>query len=192
MSRKKFLGLVPLLVIAAFAATPVAAQAENVNKCEEGGTCPRILQNGLETGLEGTAKLNVISWGTLQLENSKLGLITCKNAFGGTASDPGVKGAGDARAIGEVQGYTAYGCKGPLCEVAGEPVEVTPLGQAANPVTKAKETVGRITVPWETKVAEPVLNEWALVSGNKLKNEKQSDSGLSAQHRLWLRNSREN
>jgi len=172
MNRKTFLGLVPLLVIVAFAVTPVGAQAEEVGKCGEGGTCPRILQNGLETKLEGGKLLPIVSWGTLKLENSKLGLITCRNVFGGFATDPGVKGPGDARGEGLVNGYAAYNCIGPLCEVAGEPVEVTPLGQASNPVTKAKETVGRITVPWQSHIFEPKAKEWQLVVGDKLKDEK--------------------
>ena len=144
MNRKTFLRLAPLLVIGALAVSAVAAQA-----------APRILANGSETKLENGKKLPVMSWGTLKLENSKLGLITCKNAFGGLAEDPGVKGPGDLPGQGTVQGYAAYNCTGPLCEVAGEPVEVTPLGKATNPVTKAKETVGRITTPWETVVNEP-------------------------------------
>jgi hypothetical protein len=170
MTKKKFLSLVPALVIAVLAVSPVAAQAENVNKCEEGGTCPRALVNGSEPAEN--ENVPVMSWGTLQLVNTKLGLITCRNAFGGFIKNPGPKGAGDKRAEGEVNGYAAYACKGPLCELAGEPVEVTPLGQASNPVTKVKETVGRITVPWEGKLLEPLAKTWKLDVGNKLKNEK--------------------
>jgi len=157
MNRKTFLRLAPLLVIGALAVSAVAAQA-----------APRILANGSETKLENGKKLPVMSWGTLKLENSKLGLITCKNAFGGLAEDPGVKGPGDLPGQGTVQGYAAYNCTGPLCEVAGEPVEVTPLGKATNPVTKAKETVGRITTPWETVVNEPEPGKWKLKVGNKV------------------------
>jgi hypothetical protein len=171
MKRKTLLGLVPLVVIAALAVSPVAAQAENPFKCEEGGTCPRILQNGTEEKLSGGAKLPILSWGTLQLENSKLGLITCKNAFGGSATDPGAAGPGDARGAGEVLGYTAYGCSSTVCEAGGEPVEVTPLGKGTNPLTKAKEVVQRITVPWETSVLEPKEKEWKLHVGNKVNKE---------------------
>jgi hypothetical protein len=54
-----------------------------------------------------------------------------------------------------------------LCDLAGEPAEVTPLGQASNPVTKAKETVGRITTPWEAVVTEASEKEWKLKMGNR-------------------------
>ena len=155
MRRKTFLGLVPLLVIAALAVTPVGAQA-----------APRILQNGSEAKLENGKLLPILSWGTLTLENSKLGLIKCKNAFGGVATDPGVAGSGLA-GEGKVQGYAAYNCTGAACELAGEPVEVTPLGEATNPVTKTKEDVGRITTPWEAHVTEPSAGVWTLKTGNK-------------------------
>jgi hypothetical protein len=41
------------------------------------------------------------------------------------------------------------------------------LGQASNPVTKSKETVGRITAPWEAVLNEPKEKEWKLKIGNK-------------------------
>jgi hypothetical protein len=39
-------------------------------------------------------------------------------------------------------------------------------------VTKAKETVGRLTTPWEGNIQEPKEREWKLHIGNKLKNDK--------------------
>src|SRR5439155_19761726 len=69
--------------------------------------------------------------------------------------------------------FSAYNCTAPGCELAGQPVEVTPLGQASNPVTKTKETVGRITTPWGGVVNEPKEKEWRLKIGNKAKTETQ-------------------
>jgi hypothetical protein len=89
-----------------------------------------------------------------------------------TASDPGLKGPGNKRGEGSVEGWTFYQCKGPVCEVGSETIEMYPLGQASNPVTKTKETVGRITTPWEANIQEPKAKEWQLHIGNKLKNEK--------------------
>src|SRR5207247_1706626 len=42
-----------------------------------------------------------------------------------------------------------------------------PLGEGINPVTKAKETVGRITTPWEFHVTEPAPGQYGLRLGNK-------------------------
>lgn len=157
MNRKKVLGLAPLLVIAVFAVAAAGAQA---------ATSPRILQNGSEAKLENGAKLPLLSWGTLTLENSKLGLIKCENAFGGYASDPGVKGEGDLPGEGKVLGYTAYNCKSEVCEAALGKVEVTPLGQTENEL-KEVVTVERITTPWEAHVNEPSPGTWKLKVGNK-------------------------
>ena len=129
-----------------------------------GGTGPRILQNGAEAKLENGKLLPILAWGTLTLEQGKLGLIKCKYAFGGVATDPGVAGVGDLPGEAKMQGFSAYNCTGPGCELAGQPVEVTPLGQASNPVTKTKDTVGRITTPWGGVVNEPKEKEWRLRS----------------------------
>jgi hypothetical protein len=133
----------------------------------EASPAPRFLQNGTESKLENGEKLPVLSWGTLALENSKLGAINCKYAIGGVATDPGTKGTGDLPGEAKIQGYRPYSCTGPACELAGEPVEVTPLGQASNPATKTKETVGRITKAWEAVLIEPKVGEWKLKIGNK-------------------------
>jgi len=154
MKRKIYLGLAPLLVIALLGAMAGAAQA-----------APRILQNGTEKKLEEGAHFPILSWGVLQLENSKLGLIECHNAFGGYATDPGKKGSGKP-GEGKVEGYTAYGCTSPICEAALGKVVVTPVGKE-----EAKK-VERITVaePWEAVITEPVPSseKWTLKVGNKL------------------------
>jgi len=151
MKRKIYLGLAPLLVIALLGAMAGASQA-----------APRFLQNGTEKKLEEGAHFPILSWGVLKLNNSKLGLIECHNAFGGYATDPGKKGSGKP-GEGKIEGYTAYGCLSPVCEAALGKVVVTPVGKE-----EAKK-VERITAaePWETVVVEPEPEKWRLKTGNK-------------------------
>jgi hypothetical protein len=147
-----------VLVIAVLASMASGAQA---------ATSPRWLQNGTEAKLEGGELLPITMWGTLNLEAPAVGILKCKYAITGVASDPGTKGEGDLPGEAKFQGLTAYSCTGPVCELAGEPVEITALGQASNPITKSKETVGRITTPWEAHLNEPKAGEWRLKIGNK-------------------------
>ena len=157
MSKKRHIPVVLVLVIAALAVIPAGAQGS-----------PRWLQNGTEAKLEGGKVLPIFMWGRLALENGTTGLDKCRYALTGVASDPGTKGEGDLPGEAKVQGLTAYNCQAPVCELAaGEGAEITALGQASNPVTKTKETVGRITTPWEAQLNEPKAGEWKLKLGNK-------------------------
>jgi len=154
MSRKKLLGLVPLLAIAAFAVTPVAAQA----------VTPRLFVNGVEvgTGTEPNPQ-PVISWGILTLKNAELGLVKCENVFGGQMSNPTLT-TSPGEAI--VQGFSVYNCKSEACELLGGHIEIGPLGEGEN-VLGTKITVEHITTPWKAVVLEPAAGVYELKVGNK-------------------------
>jgi len=111
MNMKRFLGFVPLLAIIVFVMAPAAAQAE-----------PHQYKNGTIT--EPGEKVPQLAWGTLQLENANIGLIECKNIFGGYGENP----VGGGAAQGELEGYSAYNCTSVACEAASKAVEVFPLG----------------------------------------------------------------
>jgi len=144
MNRKRFFGLVLVLVIAALAA-PTASQAKTF--CTT-SPCPRFQINKTEGKIKEGKKVRIISWATLELNTAKIGLITCKNMFAGFATNPGVAGSGGA-GEGGIEGYAAYGCSSTLCEGVGQKVEVTPLGETENLIKTEKIVVERITTPWE-------------------------------------------
>lgn len=102
MSKKLYIGLAPLLAIAAFAMTPAAAQAlvphwyVNGNKLAEGEVVP------------------VIAWGQLTLESEPAGSAAptvCENAAGGTIVNPVGGGAGK----GQTTRFSTWNCADTEC-----------------------------------------------------------------------------
>jgi len=99
MNKKFLIRLAPLLVLAAFAAAPAAAQATLTGN----GSPVHWQANNKETP-KGKAEPN-IGWGTLEL-TSAAGGITCKNAAAGNAiNEP----SGEAHS--EVVMFSTYECK---------------------------------------------------------------------------------
>jgi len=121
MNRRKFpkfLGLAPLLAIAAFVVMPATAQAE-LHPHFYINHSPLGAQNG-GPGQEGT---DILAWGKLVLETKTIGTITCENEFGGDVYNPeggGVieevnleeKPAGEAK----VDAFAVYDCVNAECE----------------------------------------------------------------------------
>src|SRR5262249_18502788 len=107
MFKKLFIGLAPLLAIAAFAVMPVAAQAatqhwySNAAKATEGEEIP-IVVFGNEVNLADMR------------EGAGVFPINCKTAGGGTIENPGGGGAG----VGRTNLMGAYECKAEQCEKA--------------------------------------------------------------------------
>jgi hypothetical protein len=68
----------------------------------------RVAESALESGLP------VMSWGSLTLENTKVGSLTCQTLAGGDLVNPVGGGAGK----GVLEGVTFYDCTAPTCEAA--------------------------------------------------------------------------
>jgi hypothetical protein len=147
---RKFLTLAPLLVIAAFAVMPAAAQAE-----------PHFYSNhvGLpaESGGPGAEGKDTLAWGKLELEAKSIGKLICENEFGGDAYNPGgPEGAQPGEA--KVDAYAVYDCTNEGCEVAlKSKIEIIPEG-----LDKFGE--------WEAKLTEPEVGVIRLKTGNKTLN----------------------
>jgi len=102
MFKKLFIGLAPLLVIAAFAVMPVVAQAEpkhwyrNGAKLAEGTVVPIVMFGG---------KIDVS-------QQNALGGPDCKTVAGGTIENP----IGGGPGVGRTNSLNFYECKAPSCE----------------------------------------------------------------------------
>ena len=109
MKKKLLIGFAPLLVTAAFAVMPVAAQA-----------VPHVYKNGT---IQKEAKpLPTIAWGTLHLKNTTLGEVTCKNLFAGNVENP----TGGGAAVGTLFAFSPYECESASCKaLGGTKIEVT-------------------------------------------------------------------
>jgi hypothetical protein len=147
MSRRKFriVCLAPLLVIAALAVIPTAAQA-----------VPHFYSNRVvlpeQTGGPGAEGADIIAWGTLVLTTKTVGVITCLNEFGGDAYNPVGGGAGE----GKVDAYAVYDCTNEVCEtVEKSKQEIIPEGL---------EKFGE----WETKLTEAEAGKPRLKTGNNV------------------------
>jgi hypothetical protein len=138
MFKKLFIGLAPLLAVAAFAVMPVAAQATG-----------HYYSNGLKIA-EGSKK-TVSEWGTLTLAGVKGGTlpnhITCHTAAGGTLENPVGGGAG----VGSTEVFVAYQC---------ESENICPAGTVAK-VTAEKIANG---VGWPNVLSEPEAEKWRTES----------------------------
>jgi hypothetical protein len=99
MTRKHvFIGLAPLLAIAATAVIPAAAPAEGTH----------YYRNGIQIGAG--KKVTLVSWGTLSFTSAE-GTVTCKTAVGGYVENPTGGGAG----IGVTQNFAPYECAAAEC-----------------------------------------------------------------------------
>ena len=93
MSKKRIIGLAPLLATAAFVVMPADAQAAPHHWYRNNVLLP-----------EGE-KVFTVSWGTLALETAA-GKVECKNVIGGYSENPVGGGAG----VGAIQSFNAYEC----------------------------------------------------------------------------------
>src|SRR5262245_28931938 len=97
--KKSFIGLAPLLAVAAFAVMPVAAQAETQHWFRSGAKLA-----------EGTVVPIVTFGGKVDLSWSYVGgEFHCKTVAGGTIENPIGGGAG----VGRTNSSTSYECKAP-------------------------------------------------------------------------------
>jgi len=103
MRKKVLISLVPLVVTAAFAASPAASLAAS-----------HYFKNNVLIK-EGT-QVPVISWGTLTLSNEATGSVTCQNAASGYVENPAGGGAGK----GLTQTFTPYNCVSAGCPAVME------------------------------------------------------------------------
>jgi len=102
MSKKLYIGLAPLLAIAAFVLTPAVAQA----------TSPHWFVNGTEA--PHGEPVETISWGQLTLESEPAGIalpVICNNVAGGTIENPKNGGPG----VAKTANFATYECKDEEC-----------------------------------------------------------------------------
>jgi hypothetical protein len=110
MSKKLFIGVVPLIAAVALAVTPMAAQASPGH----------YFVNGLGSGSRAAAgeKIATIAWGTLSLTNLTTGgKVSCHNVIGAVEENPG-EGENGPAGIGETQSFNPYNCESEACTAA--------------------------------------------------------------------------
>jgi len=126
MSKKLFISLAPLVVVAAFAVMPVAAQA----------AAPHFYSAGTE--IKPGTVVPVVSWGgkTNLSQTSNIGEINCRGVGGGTLENPVGGGAGE----GISRESTFFECKSEKCEKAAteDGIPLTPYA-TTNEGTNALE-----------------------------------------------------
>lgn len=180
MKRKLLTGLAPLLVIAAFAALPIAAQA----------TSPHYYVNSAKLKENGkTSQKTSTAWGTITLKGTKGGApgnkITCHNVAAGTLENPVGGGSGE----GSTQVFATFDCEQELvCPAEATGVRVTSSKTPWHNVlteevagTIRQETTGvRVLIECfheETKIAEIPFVIGATEKGQR-PNEKAGSSAL--------------
>jgi hypothetical protein len=154
MSKKLFIGVVPLLVAAAFAVAPVAAQAAgphwtcNKSECAKGKRIPTV------------------TWGTLELK-SALGIVKCHNVDAGWIENPTSGNPG----IDATENFIPYFFP---CEAPGCPGEIKVIGEGLS--TTVAGTTFLAPESWwpsELEVVEGVIRDKAgLTATSPTKNVK--------------------
>jgi hypothetical protein len=139
MNTKLSVGLAPLLAIAAFAATPMTAQAACTAPA-----CPHVYRNGVILA-EGK-KLQLIAWGTLKLTSSSLGEVECHNIGAGYVENP----IGGGIAVGKSEAEADYECVSASCAAFGGKIESTPEN-----------------LPWLEELTEPEPGVFRIKVGKK-------------------------
>jgi hypothetical protein len=81
---------------------------------------PHWYRNGLilQQGAVGTT--DVLTWGMLTLENTKVGALTCQTLDGMDVANS----VGGSAGIGAIVAFTTYDCVAPMCEAAGGKAEI--------------------------------------------------------------------
>jgi hypothetical protein len=102
MSKKLLTSIAPLLALAAFAVTPVAAQAATQHWYRAGTILPAATSQPIVT-FGGEVNLS---------QNSAIGEINCRQVGGGTVENPTGGGAG----IGRTDSVSFFECKAEHCE----------------------------------------------------------------------------
>jgi hypothetical protein len=164
MNKKFLICLAPLLVTAAFAVMPAVSQGEPWGACTP-SNCPHGYKNGA-IAAEGE-HVNGIAWGNLNLFNTKIGEVECKNVFGGYGENP----TGGGRAVGKVTAFFPYECTDPFCEEQLGQILVTSVKQpwraeVWSPEKKLTEFWGRTGFKGPTKEEEPSEPEFVVVHIN--------------------------
>jgi hypothetical protein len=108
MKKKFLMGLVPLVVVAAFLVIPAASQGV----CGTAPKCPHVYKNGV-IAKEGT-KVRLLNWGVLNLTTRFP--AECHYAVAGFLENP--PGAGQ-QATGLVQVFSPYECVSTECILIG-------------------------------------------------------------------------
>jgi hypothetical protein len=157
--KKKFLAsLASLLVIAAVAVLPTAAQATEPCFTKSSPLCSSVKETPVE----------IYSWGTLTLKLvlGGTGEITCHNAAAGTIKNP-VGGKGE----GLTEFFSPYNCLGTLCpgtaafqEVLAEKLPwVGVLEENSPPTIRGKFSGVKVNILcWTTKAAKETPGETPL------------------------------
>jgi len=175
MSKKLYGALLSVLAVVAFATMTSSAMA-----------LPHWYSNGVKIS-EGTAekpnKVQVITWGTLTLENAALGKVICKVSDAGNVWNP----AGGGNGLDEIVLFDLYECTSATCEgtvtvtaallpwltelVAGPPIRDRVKGisvtvKCTKPVVEATFT-GELTpeIVNGTSAAKPSFAEFGAGSG---------------------------
>jgi len=144
MSKKLFIGLAPLLAIAAFVVIPAVAQGA----CLEVGKC-HFFKNGTQE-TEGV-KIPTVSWGTVTLTSAD-GVVTCENAVLGNVENPTGGGSG----VGETNNFATANCVSAGCE----------------PVSALELVVTAENLPWGVLLKEGEKSGGAFVIRNVTKPER--------------------
>jgi hypothetical protein len=97
MSKKLFIGIVPLLATAAFAVTPAAAAPHWFTE---------------KVTVVPAAGVPILSWGTLKLK-SAAGEVSCENSVMGSIANPG--GTAGAAGTGKTFSFATANCSSPTC-----------------------------------------------------------------------------
>ncbi len=111
MSKKLFIGVVPLIAAVALAVTPMAAQA----------TPGHYFSGGLGASSRVAAgeKVATIAWGTLSLTNLTTGgKVSCHNVIGAVEENPEPGGETGPAGVGETQSFNPYDCESEACTAA--------------------------------------------------------------------------
>jgi hypothetical protein len=146
MFKKIFIGLAPLLAIAAFAVMPAAAQA--------------VTQHWYVSGTKATEgeQIPVVWFGNeINLgQTSGFGEVNCRTIGGGTIENPVGGGAG----VGSMNALTFYECKGEQCEKAifeKTGVLGVEFVEAKNIPASINGHPERNTVPWRMLLEESTV-----------------------------------
>jgi len=111
MSKKLFIGVVPLIAAVALAVTPMAAQATPGHYFSGGlGAASRVAAG---------EKVATIAWGTLSLTNLTTGgKVSCHNVIGAVEENPEPGGETGPAGAGETQSFNPYDCESEACIAA--------------------------------------------------------------------------